>query len=143
MNQPTYLIENCSKYVSLMVSQEGVNNTSDYIDIMEKMPYGVTNPDTASNTIVWQFFVGSLQHNPQFVEDVEFKVDMEVMDQESIIKIPTGFWQGRILHMKTYTDGSTYDGVEGDDKNSGNITKYIKFTDTFEDEESEDELVSF
>lgn len=45
--------------------------------------------------------------------------------------------------MKTYTDGSTYDGVEGDDKNSGNITKYIKFTDTFEDEESEDELVSF
>ena len=126
-----------------MVSQEGVNNTSDYIDIMEKMPYGVTNPDTATNTIVWQFFVGSLQHNPQFVEDVEFKVDMEVMDQESIIKIPTGFWQGRILHMKTYTDGSTYDGVEGDDKNSGNITKYIKFTDTFEDEESEDELVSF
>ena len=100
LNQSTYLIENWSKYVSLMVFQQEASNTVDYIDVMEKMPYGVVNPDTNTNTIVWQFFVGSLQRNPQFVEDTEFKIDMEVMDRENIIKIPTGFCQGRILYMK-------------------------------------------
>ena len=67
---------------------------------------------------------------------------MEVMDREDIIKIPTGFCQGRILYMKTYTDGSTYNGVEDEDTNSGNITKYIKFTDTFEEEVEENEEVN-
>ena len=44
--------------------------------------------------------------------------------------------------MKTYTDGFTYNGVEDEDTNSGNITKYIKFTDTFEEEVEENEEVN-
>ena len=35
-----------------MVFQQGASNTVDYIDVMEKMPYGVVNPDTNTNTIV-------------------------------------------------------------------------------------------
>ena len=142
LNQPTYLIENWSKYVSLIVFQQWASNTVYYIDVMEKMPYGVINPNTNTNTIVWQFFVGSLQRNPQFVEDTEFKIDMEVMDREDIIKIPTGFCQGKILYMKTYTDRSTYNDVEDEDTNLGNITKYMKFIDTFEEDVEENEEVN-
>ena len=48
------------------------------------------------------------------------------MDNEEIIKIPTGFCIGRILYAKSYTDGRT---------------KFLKFTDTIDIEPKEKEDV--
>lgn len=90
------------------------------------MPYGLTNPDSNSKSIICQFFIGSLTKNPDFIEDIAAEISFDVVDEDEIIKIPTGFCCGRILHLKTYTDGRT---------------KFIKFSDTVdvEQQDSKDE----
>jgi len=122
LKHPTYMIENNSKNISIMMYQKGCNNSVDYIDVMEKMPYGVTNPESNDNKLIWQFFIGSLKDNPLLIDDIAAEISFDSIDDDEIIKIPTGFCTGRILHLKTYTDGKT---------------KFIRFSDTVEVETTE------
>lgn len=97
-----------------MIFQKGWENVIDYLDWQEKTPYGLTDAH-AENKIICQFFIGTLRDNPLFIDDVAAEFSFDSVDDDELIKIPTGFWTGRILHLKTYTDGRT---------------KFIKFSDT-------------
>ena len=126
MEHPTYMIENYSNNVSLMIYQEDNETTVDYIDVCEKTPYGIYNPDVSENKFICQFFIGSLKSNPQFIDDIAATFCIDVVDNQELIKIPTGFSKGKILYMKSYTDG---------------LTKFIKFSDTVDVEPEENENV--
>jgi hypothetical protein len=118
------MIENDSRNVSLMVYQENQETSQDYIDVLEKTPYGIVDPAANNNKFICQFYIGSLQNNPVFIDDVAASFDIDLVDNQELIKIPTGFCTGRILYMRSYTDGQT---------------KYIKFTDTVDVDPEENE----
>ena len=106
IRHPTHMIENNSKNISLMIYQKGHESIIDCLDVCEKTPYGLVDPNS-NEKLICQFFIGSLRDNPLFIDDVAAEISLESVDEDEIIKIQTGFCSGRILHCKTYTDGRT------------------------------------